>query len=163
MGPSCNNHPSSEELSAVEVNSRIHKVFDLGADLNSGASPAPLQGGVASAWVSMLCPISVAYVILSFRHTRGLAQELEGGRSEPWDVNLPEDVAKQEAKHAFNEKMRAQREKENMPRAVPTGRWRGWGVHTPPGFGSSDEEEEEGEITLPPLSSLHKTPPPLGT
>jgi hypothetical protein len=91
----------------VEVNSRIHKVLDLGADLNPGAGPAPLQEGVASARVSMFGPISAAYTILSFHHTRDLAQGLEDGHSEPWDVNSPEDVARREVKHTFNEKAQA--------------------------------------------------------
>jgi hypothetical protein len=34
---------------------------------------------------------------------------------------------------------------------------------TPTSSRSSGEEEEEGEITLPPLSSLHITPPSLVT
>jgi hypothetical protein len=96
----------------LEVNSRIHKVLDLGDDMNPGASPAPLQGGVASTRVSMLGPVSMAYVILSFHQAHGLAQGLEGGRSELWDVNLRKDVARQEAKHAFNEKTWAWRERE---------------------------------------------------
>jgi hypothetical protein len=36
-----------------------------------------------------------------------------------------------------------------------------WGEDTPTESWSSYEEEEEGEITLPPLSSPHKTPPPF--
>jgi hypothetical protein len=69
-------YPSSEELNEAEVNSRIHKVLDLGADLNPGACPALLQEGVASARVSMLGSVSVAYAILSFHHAHGLTQGL---------------------------------------------------------------------------------------
>jgi hypothetical protein len=35
----------------VEVYSRIHKVLDLGVNLNPRASPAPLQEGVTNARV----------------------------------------------------------------------------------------------------------------
>jgi hypothetical protein len=59
-GPSFPDSSSSEELSAVEVNSEILKVPVLGVDPNPGAGPAPLQGGVASARVSMLGPILAA-------------------------------------------------------------------------------------------------------
>jgi hypothetical protein len=48
-GPSCPDCPSSEELSAVEVDARIHKVLDLGVNPNPRAGPDPLQRGVASA------------------------------------------------------------------------------------------------------------------
>jgi hypothetical protein len=77
-GSSCPNRPSSEELSAMEINTRIHKVLDLGANLNPGAGPAPLQEGVASTSVSMFRPISVSYMILSFHHAHNLKQGLGG-------------------------------------------------------------------------------------
>jgi hypothetical protein len=71
----------------VKVNSRIHNVLDLGADLNPGASPAPLQEGVASVRVSMLGPASVAYVILYFHHARGLVQGL-GNDCHAWNLRI---------------------------------------------------------------------------
>jgi hypothetical protein len=43
-GPSYTDYPSSKELSTAEVDTRIHKVLDLGVNLNSRASPVPLQG-----------------------------------------------------------------------------------------------------------------------
>jgi hypothetical protein len=46
LGPSYLDRPSSEELSAVEINTWIHKVLDLGADLNPRAGPALLQEGL---------------------------------------------------------------------------------------------------------------------
>ncbi len=52
-GPSSPDHPSSEELSAVEINTQMRKVLDLGANPNSGAGPVPLQEGVASTRVSI--------------------------------------------------------------------------------------------------------------
>jgi regulator of protease activity HflC (stomatin/prohibitin superfamily) len=72
----------------------------------------------------MLGPVSVAYMILSFHHAHGLAQGLKAGHSEPRDANPPEDVARREVKHAFDEKMWAQREREreNVPRAPLNGR-----------------------------------------
>jgi hypothetical protein len=41
-GPSCPNHPSSQELSAVEVEEWIHKVLDLRVVLTPGSGPVPL-------------------------------------------------------------------------------------------------------------------------
>jgi hypothetical protein len=82
-GPSYPNRPSFEELSAVEVNSRIHKVIDLGVNPNPEAGPTPLQEGFASARVSTLGPFLAAYVILSFHCTRNLVQGLRGGQVEP--------------------------------------------------------------------------------
>jgi hypothetical protein len=81
-GPSCLNRPSPEELSVAQVDSWIHKVLDLGVNLNPRADPVPLQEGVDSARVSTLGPISAAYVILSFHCTHGLEQGLGGGRGE---------------------------------------------------------------------------------
>jgi hypothetical protein len=51
-GPSCLDLPFSKELGNVEVNTRIHKVLAHGADLNHGASPAPLREGVDSTRVT---------------------------------------------------------------------------------------------------------------
>jgi hypothetical protein len=79
LGPCCSDRPSSKALSMVEVYSRIHKVLDLGVNLNPRASPAPLQEGVTSARVTTLGPISVAYAILSFHYAHGLTQGLGGG------------------------------------------------------------------------------------
>jgi hypothetical protein len=42
LGPSCLDRPSSEELDAVEINTQIHKVLDLGANPNPEAGPSPL-------------------------------------------------------------------------------------------------------------------------
>jgi hypothetical protein len=47
-GPCCLDHSLSEELGDAEINIRIHKVLDHGADLNPGAGPAPLREGVTS-------------------------------------------------------------------------------------------------------------------
>jgi hypothetical protein len=38
-GSSCPDHFSSEELSAVEVDARIHKVLDLGVNPNPEVGP----------------------------------------------------------------------------------------------------------------------------
>jgi hypothetical protein len=61
--PDC---PSSEELSEMEVEAQIHKVLDLGVNLNSGANPVPLRRGITSVRVSTLGPVSSAFMILSF-------------------------------------------------------------------------------------------------
>jgi hypothetical protein len=91
--PSCPGCPSSEELSVVEVDARIHKVLDLGVNLNPGVGPVPLQRGVTSTRVSMPGSISVAFVILSFQCTRDLARGLRGSHGESRDANSPEDAA----------------------------------------------------------------------
>jgi hypothetical protein len=41
-GSSYPNHPSSEELSTVEVEAQIRKVLELGVILTPGAGPVPL-------------------------------------------------------------------------------------------------------------------------
>jgi hypothetical protein len=41
-GPSYLNRPSSEGLSAAEINTQIHKVLDLGVDPNPRTGPASL-------------------------------------------------------------------------------------------------------------------------
>jgi hypothetical protein len=48
LGPSYPDHPSSEELSAVEVEARIHKVLDLGVRLilSGVAAPSPYGEGL---------------------------------------------------------------------------------------------------------------------
>jgi hypothetical protein len=102
----------------AEVNTKIHKVLDLGANPSPGASPTSLHEGVASNRVSMFGPISVAYVILFFHHAHILAQRIGGACSEPWDANLPEDVARQEEKHASNKKVWARKERKQARSAT---------------------------------------------
>jgi hypothetical protein len=93
-GPSCPDRSSHEELSAAEVDARIHKVVDLGSNPNHRVSPVPLRRGVTSARVSTLGPVSVAFKILSFHCTHDLALGLGGGCIKPQDANLPKDTAK---------------------------------------------------------------------
>jgi hypothetical protein len=112
LEPCCPNRPTSEELSAVEVNSRIQSALDVGANLNPQASPTPLQERVDSARVSTLGLILVAYAILHFHCFHGFAQGLGGGHKEPRDANPPVDVARLDVNHAFNGKAQAQRERE---------------------------------------------------
>jgi hypothetical protein len=92
--PSCPDHPSFKELSAAEINARIHKVLDLGANPNPQASPSPLQEGVASTRVSMFGLLSTAYTILSFHHAHGLAQGLRSACRELRDASLPKDTVR---------------------------------------------------------------------
>jgi hypothetical protein len=73
LRPSCPDRPSSEKLSAAEVDARIYKVLDLGVNLNPVAGPAPLQGGVASARLSTLDLVSMAFTVLSFHCACDLA------------------------------------------------------------------------------------------
>jgi hypothetical protein len=54
MRPSCPDCPFSEELGNVKINTQIHKVLAPGADLNHGASPAPLREEVYNTSVSPL-------------------------------------------------------------------------------------------------------------
>jgi hypothetical protein len=49
----------------VEINIRIHKVLDLGANPDPRAGAAPFREGVASTRVCLFQPILVAYAILS--------------------------------------------------------------------------------------------------
>jgi hypothetical protein len=69
-------------------------------------------------------------------------------------------MASLEASHASGGMMQAQRESIQAQSVV---RWaaKEQRVDTPIGSGSSSDEEEEGEITLPPLPCLRITPPPL--
>jgi hypothetical protein len=89
-GTSCPDRPSSEELSAAEVGPRIHKVLYLGVNPNSSAGPIPLRRGIASVRVSTLGLVLVAFVILSFHHSRDLVQGLGGSRYEPRDATRRE-------------------------------------------------------------------------
>jgi hypothetical protein len=54
--PSCPDHPFSEDLGDIEINTQIHWVLAHGAVLNLGAGPVPLSEGVGIPWVSPLGP-----------------------------------------------------------------------------------------------------------
>jgi hypothetical protein len=82
-GPSSLDCSFSEELSATEINTWIHKVLDHGANLNPWTGPTPLREGVANTWVSLFGSVSAAYAILSFHRARCLMQGLEGACSMP--------------------------------------------------------------------------------
>jgi hypothetical protein len=112
LGPSYPDRPSSEELSAVEVEARIHKVLDLGVNPIPGAILVPLQRGITSVRVYTLGLISVTFVILSFHCTRDLAQGLGGGRDEPRDADQPADATGREARHASSEETLTWEERE---------------------------------------------------
>jgi hypothetical protein len=125
QGPSCPDR-YSEELSAAEINSWIHKVLDHGANPNPGVGPIPLREGVASTRVSLFGPVSTGNKILSFHRAHGLAQVLGGARNEPRGVKLSKDAARQDANHALNEKMWSQKERKKEskpgPEVPPVGR-----------------------------------------
>jgi hypothetical protein len=74
--PSYPDRPSSTELSAVEVEARIHIVLDLGVNLTLCAGPVPLWRGIATVRVSTLGPVLVAFAILPFHFTHDLVQGL---------------------------------------------------------------------------------------
>jgi hypothetical protein len=86
-GPSYPDRTSSEELSAAEVEARIHKVLDLRVNPNSCASPISLWRGIASVRVSTLGSLLLALRILSFHCACDLAMGPGGGCGEPWDTN----------------------------------------------------------------------------
>jgi hypothetical protein len=94
LGSSCPDRSFSEELSAAEIISHVHKVLDHGANPNPRANPVPLQEGVVSIRVSLFEPISMAYTLLSFHHAHGLVQGLGGVCSELRSAKLPEDAAR---------------------------------------------------------------------
>jgi hypothetical protein len=60
----------------VELFAWIHNVMDLDDNPNPRVGPAPLPGGVASARVSTLDPISAAFMILYFHYACDLVQGL---------------------------------------------------------------------------------------
>jgi hypothetical protein len=148
LGSSCLDRPSSEELSTAEVDSRIHKVLDLGVNPNPGASPAPLHEGVTSARVSKLSPI------LALRRVLGAAvvSHEMSTRSRMWQGGRRRMPPKRKCRLR-------EREKES-----PSCRWTGGdgarGGH-PPRSGSSGEGEEVRRIALPPSSSPRITLPLL--
>jgi hypothetical protein len=73
---------------------------------------------------------------------------------------LPEDAVRQEVNRALNENMWAQKERKQAQSAAHQA-VKEQGEDTPTKSESSYEEEEEGEITPPPLSLLRITPPPF--
>jgi hypothetical protein len=103
LGPSYPGCHSSKELSVAEIDTRIHKVLDLGVNPNPGAGPGPLQRGIASVKVSTLGPVLVAFAILSFHCAHDSTQGLGCDRGEPWDADLPADAARWEGRHASSE------------------------------------------------------------
>jgi hypothetical protein len=110
-GSSCPDRPSSEELSATEVEARMHKALDLRVILIPSVDPIPIRRGITSARVSTLGPISVAFMILSFHCAHDLAQGLGGSRGESRDADLPVDAIVWEARHASNRATRAREER----------------------------------------------------
>jgi hypothetical protein len=52
--PSCLEPSFSKELREMEINTRMHKVPDHGANMNPGASPTPLGEGSPAPWLVYL-------------------------------------------------------------------------------------------------------------
>jgi hypothetical protein len=111
-GPNCPNRPSLEELSTVEVDARIHKVLDLGVSPNPRVGPIPLRRGIASARVSTLGPVWVAFMILSSHGAHDFALGPRGSRDVSREATSPEDAAMWEAKRTPSEEMWVRRERE---------------------------------------------------
>jgi hypothetical protein len=157
-GPSCLDHPSSKELSAAEMEARIHKVLDLRVNMNPGPGPVALWRGIASVRVGTLGPISTTFMIIFFHYARDLAQGLGGGCDKPWDADSPSDATMWEARHASSEETRVHEERERDRCAAE---WvaKRWGTEASPRSASSGEGEVERGATLPPLSP----PPPRMT
>jgi hypothetical protein len=95
-------HPSPEELSAAEVEARIHKVLDSTVIPSHGAGPDTLRRGIGSVRVSTLGPVSVAFTILSFHYACDFMQGLGDGCGELRDAILPIEASGQEASRASN-------------------------------------------------------------
>jgi hypothetical protein len=102
---SCSDCSFSEELSDVNINTRIHKVLDHGADLNLGADPVPLGEGVASTRVSLFGSVFGSLHDFISHCARDFMQGLGYAHSVMRSVNLPENTAKREADRARNEKL----------------------------------------------------------
>jgi hypothetical protein len=153
QGPSCPDRPSSEELSAAEVEAQIHRVLDLGVKPTLGAGPVPLWRGISSVRISTLGPVSVAFVILAFHCGCDLAQGLGGGPGEP-----------PVRKHGSGRRERVR----STHRGMGSERW---GTETSHRFAPSRKGEVEYGTTLPPLSpprmatSRHRdvVPPQIGS
>jgi hypothetical protein len=107
--PNC---PYSEKLSVAEINAQIHKVLDLGVNLNPGAGPVPVRRGITSVRVSTLGPILAALAILSFHCAHNSAQGLGGDHGEPRNIDFPMDPARREVRHAVGEGMQTRGERE---------------------------------------------------
>jgi hypothetical protein len=121
LGPSCPDHPSSEELSAAEVDAQIHKILDLGVNLTPSSSPVPLWRGIASVRVNTLGPILVAFAILSFHYAHDLAQGLGAVHEELRDADPPGDAVGHKVRHASSEETQVWEETEREISALPDG------------------------------------------
>jgi hypothetical protein len=158
-GLSCPNCPSSEELSAVEVEAQIHKVLDLRDHPILGAGPVPLQRGLTNIRVSTLAPILEPFMILSFHYTHDFVQGLRGGCGEPLDADVPSDTTRREARLPSSEEMWACK--------ATVRDWcaagcvvRRQGMEASPRSTSTGEGGVERGATLPPSSPPHTTPSP---
>jgi hypothetical protein len=85
-GPSCLDHPFSEELGDTEINTQIRMVLAHGAILNLGTGPSSLREGVDSTWVSLLghtlgylCQFQFLSVFVFMRRVLGAFAAPRGG------------------------------------------------------------------------------------
>jgi hypothetical protein len=84
MGPSCPEHPFSEELGDTEFNIRVHGVLAHGVILNLGTGPVPLTEGVDSPWGVRSDPFRLHVPILVSQRMCVLAQGLKHVCSTLW-------------------------------------------------------------------------------
>jgi hypothetical protein len=75
-GFTCYDRPSPGELSAAEVETRIHKVLDSAAVPPPGAGPDPLRRGIAIVRVDTSGPVSAAFTIFFLHHAHDIVQGL---------------------------------------------------------------------------------------
>jgi hypothetical protein len=71
--PRCLDHLGPEELSATEVETRMHKVLDSSIILSPDSGLDHLRRGITSVWASTLGPIYATFMILSIYPTRDTA------------------------------------------------------------------------------------------
>jgi hypothetical protein len=93
-GPSCLDHPFSEEFGDVQINTRIHKVLAYRADFNPGVSPTPMRDGVNSTRVS---PFALAFgslhnLIHPLRSCPFVGSHVSSQHAMGGGVTLPEDA-----------------------------------------------------------------------
>jgi hypothetical protein len=98
----CPDHPSPEEMSAVEVETRIHKVLGATVVLPPGAGPDPLRRGIATIRVGTSGPVSTVFTILSPHCARDIAQGLRNSRGNTQGADFSADAPGQATSHASN-------------------------------------------------------------
>jgi hypothetical protein len=155
--PSCLDR-SFEELSATENNTRIHRVMDHGPVRIPGPALSPWEKGLPTpglVYLDLFRQLMWFYLfiaLMALHRVSGVSVARCGASTCPrmrWSGRrtMP---AKKSCGH---------RKREGKPRVSPVRRWTSGGEDTPTKSESSEVEEEDGEVTLPPLSPLRVTLP----